>query len=294
MAILAVALLLPLSFAGMLAIAGDADAAGTGTENDPIHDNYNASAYIAPRTLYIFNGTTIRIDEFPDDESAYFIEEITEGFGITATNCGGGYGYISGTFTRTGIFLVSVNDPDMNTVYITFNVVEPSYRVTFDSNGGSPCNPMTVTQGGSITLPTTTKANSTFVGWWTAPTGGYKRGDAGASYTPTSDVTLYARWTANTLTITGGAGDVTIVEGNYWSRAVTTSPAADGITVSGPSWLSKNGMELRGTPVAGTYNVTVTAHKANYPDAAKSFVITVEPKLVFSSVPTADMIIYEV
>lgn len=42
-----------------------------------------------------------------------------------------------------------------------------------------------------------TRADYTFNGWYTAASGGTKRGDAGATYTPSITETLYAQWTAD-------------------------------------------------------------------------------------------------
>lgn len=53
----------------------------------------------------------------------------------------------------------------------------------------------------AVTLPTPTKTGYTFQGWYTAASGGTKIGVAGASYTPTADITLYAQWKANELDI---------------------------------------------------------------------------------------------
>ena len=49
----------------------------------------------------------------------------------------------------------------------------------------------------SITLPNSSKSGYTFDGWYTQASGGTKVGNAGATYTPTSNVTLYAHWTPN-------------------------------------------------------------------------------------------------
>lgn len=54
---------------------------------------------------------------------------------------------------------------------------------------------------GSVTLPTSTKTGYTFGGWYTDSALTSKAGDAGASYTPTTDVILYAKWTVNNYTI---------------------------------------------------------------------------------------------
>ena len=60
----------------------------------------------------------------------------------------------------------------------------------------------------NVTLPTPTKTGYTFDGWYTAATGGNK---VTSPYTPTNDITLYARWTANQYRITFDAdgGNVT-------------------------------------------------------------------------------------
>ena len=52
------------------------------------------------------------------------------------------------------------------------------------------------TSTASVTLPTPTRTGYNFNGWYTAATGGTKIGNAGASYTPTASITLYAQWTA--------------------------------------------------------------------------------------------------
>ena len=51
------------------------------------------------------------------------------------------------------------------------------------------------TSTGTVVLPTVTRSNYTFNGWYTAKSGGTKVGNAGENYTPTADVTLYAHWT---------------------------------------------------------------------------------------------------
>ena len=49
----------------------------------------------------------------------------------------------------------------------------------------------------AITLPTPTRTDYTFIGWYDAKSGGNKIGNAEAAYTPTKAITLYARWTIN-------------------------------------------------------------------------------------------------
>lgn len=75
--------------------------------------------------------------------------------------------------------------------------------VTFNANGGSvPTNSATVNAGSATTLPTPTRTGyATFNGWYTASSGGTRVGGGGSSYTPTSSITLYAQWAANTYSV---------------------------------------------------------------------------------------------
>ena len=102
----------------------------------------------------------------------------------------------------------------------TFSIIAPtSHNITYNSNGGSVSpTSTTVNLGSSVTTPTPTKnytltynANNGSVspssksvacvcnGWFTAASGGTKRANAGASYTPTQNETIYAQWMNPTM-----------------------------------------------------------------------------------------------
>lgn len=68
-----------------------------------------------------------------------------------------------------------------------------TYKITFNSNGGSEVNPMDVEVGTAATLPVPTKSGYSFAGWYTDTALTSK---VTSPYTPTADVTLYAKWTA--------------------------------------------------------------------------------------------------
>ena len=76
------------------------------------------------------------------------------------------------------------------------------YTVTFDANGGSvtPASATQASVGAAVTLPTPTRDGYNCTGWYTATSGGTKRGDAGGSYTPTASETIHAQWSAKTYT----------------------------------------------------------------------------------------------
>ena len=52
----------------------------------------------------------------------------------------------------------------------------------------------------AITTPTLTRDGYTFLGWYTARSGGSKVADGGGSYTPSGSITLYAHWKLNEIT----------------------------------------------------------------------------------------------
>ena len=90
---------------------------------------------------------------------------------------------------------------------------EAKYTVRYNVNGGGSCATESATQptvGAALTLPTPTWDGYTFDGWYND---GSKIGDAGAEYTPTANITLYAKWTDN---IEGKL--FSYVDGNYGDK----------------------------------------------------------------------------
>ena len=93
---------------------------------------------------------------------------------------------------------------------------------------------------GPVTLPTPNTASfGTFKGWYTAASGGTKVGNAGASYTPSSNTTLYAQWNYNTYTVsynanggTGAPSNQTKTHGTNLTLSSTT-PSRENAYVSG-------------------------------------------------------------
>ena len=110
----------------------------------------------------------------------------------------GWYTASSGGTKVTSSTTVSSNDD--HTLYARWTA--NSYTVTFDANGGSVATASkSVTYGSTyVTLPTPTKSGYSFVGWYTATTGGSKVVSTTVVGTDSSH-TLYARWQANTYTV---------------------------------------------------------------------------------------------
>ena len=102
------------------------------------------------------------------------------------------------------------------------------FTVTYNGNGkdggGNPPTDNTVyTSGASVTVlgntNSMTKTGHTFNGWNTSPDGNGTDRAVGATFTITSDVILYAKWTPKTYTVNlnkdGGSGGSTSVTATY-------------------------------------------------------------------------------
>jgi uncharacterized repeat protein (TIGR02543 family) len=121
------------------------------------------------------------------------------------------------TYTRTGYTFAGWSDglatyaaaatyPSSGTVAsnvtLTAQWTANTLTVTTDEQGGTAIDSASTTTGASMSLPgTPTRTGYTFAGWFVATSGGsaitfpYAHGQ-------TADFTLYAQWTANTLTVT--------------------------------------------------------------------------------------------
>ncbi len=132
----------------------------------------------------------------------------------------------------------TAND-NMNRLLGTVTVNPSSIvTVTFSAQGGtvSPTS-ITGTPGQQVTLPMPTRTGYTFGGWWTGPNG--TGSQASSPYTlPSSSLTIYAKWTAITYTVTyngnGSTGGSTANSSHTYdaSRALN----ANGYTRTGHSF----------------------------------------------------------
>ncbi len=87
------------------------------------------------------------------------------------------------------------------------------YTVTYEANGGSCPVTSETYEGTNLILPSPSYTGYDFNGWYDAAAGGKKIGNAGASYAPSADITLYAQWTIHTYTISVATSD----KGGSWS-----------------------------------------------------------------------------
>ncbi len=134
-----------------------------------------------------------------------------------------------------------------------------SYTISFVLPGlGTQTAAVSVLAGNSINLPAapkSSKTNSSFSGWYTSATGGQFVGVAGAPYTPTGTLTLYAQSTSKQtvgleFSDNGGVGHV----------PARTVNAGSAVVVPGGSGLHRVGYSFRGwssSPHASVPNIRI-------------------------------------
>jgi hypothetical protein len=151
-------------------------------------------------------------------------------------------------------------------LYAIWNIA--IYRLSFDGQSGiSESATAKVTIGQSIALPNATRANHTLQGWSTQQSGGSIT-SAGASFTPTSDATLFARWALEVFTVTfnanGGTSDSATAAFTYGSTTPLILPRATRANYVFDNWYSSAvGGYLIGAAGANytpTGTVTIHAH----------------------------------
>ncbi|MCE5202752.1 MAG: cell wall-binding repeat-containing protein, partial [Actinomycetia bacterium] len=157
--------------------------------------------------------------------------------------------YADAALTDAWDFAADTVTADM-TLYAKWTV--NSYTVTFNANGGSAVAPVTVAYNGLVTEPADpTKTGSTFAGWYAdaALTDAWDF----AADTVTADMTLYAKWTVNSYTVTFKDWDGTVLE---------TQTVAYGGAATAPAPPSRTGYTFAGwdTEFSNiTTDLTVTA-----------------------------------
>ncbi len=116
----------------------------------------------------------------------------------------------NGTASATGTFAFdkwTVNADGSGTSFTNQQEVN-----NLTSTDGGVFNLYVKWKNGSVTLPTPTRTGYTFKGWYSDASLNNKVNDGGKSYTPSADITLYAKWETITYTITynlnGGTNNV--------------------------------------------------------------------------------------
>ena len=139
------------------------------------------------------------------------------------------------------------------------------YKVTFDANGGTVNTSSDLGDSGDpVELPAPTRDGYRFLGWYTAASGGNEIGDAGASYTPTANITLYAHWIQQykvTYNANGGSVSPTSENVDVEGSVTLPTPSRSGYSFNGWYTASSGGDKIgnAGAPYIPTANITLYA-----------------------------------
>lgn len=156
------------------------------------------------------------------------------------------------------------------TYYAQWTANIRSYTATFNGNGGTP-SPSTITKtyGSELgTLPTCSRAGYTFLGWYTASSGGTK---ISSTTKITGTVTYYAQWSINSYTLTynvnGGnavsPASKSVQYGSaYGTLPTPTKSSTAEFTYTFAGWFTtaSGGTQVTANTTMGAGNTTIYAH----------------------------------
>ena len=154
-------------------------------------------------------------------------------YGLTANVTSGGTVGSDATLTVTGtpskgadnleikLTLSQGGLTGMTATYIVHLKIVDAFTINYDANGGSCSKSSDVVKYGStVALPTATRTDHSFLGWYTQASGGTYRGtsndtyDPMAHYTVDQTITFYAQWEEDTSPVTSveisGSTSVTV------------------------------------------------------------------------------------
>lgn len=156
------------------------------------------------------------------------------------------------------------------TYYAHWTATKRSYTATFNGNGGGTPSPSTITKEYNValgTLPTCTRTGYTFLGWYTASSGGTK---ISTTTVVTKDITYYAQWSINsyTLTFNPNGGTVTptskyLEYNSAYDTLPTPTRASDAqytYTFAGWYTAATGGTQVTATTKMAAKDTTIYAH----------------------------------
>jgi uncharacterized repeat protein (TIGR02543 family) len=156
------------------------------------------------------------------------------------------------------------------TYYAHWTATKRSYTATFNGNGGSTPSPSSITKEYNAalgTLPTCSRTGYTFLGWYTASSGGTK---ISTTTVVTKDITYYAQWSINSYTLTfnpnGGTVTPTSKDLEYnsaYGTLPTPTRASDAqytYTFAGWYTAATGGTQVTATTKMAAKDTTVYAH----------------------------------
>lgn len=157
------------------------------------------------------------------------------------------------------------------TYYAQWTATLRSYTATFNGNGGDTPSPSTITKTYDSelgTLPTCSRTGYTFLGWYTASSGGTK---ISSTTKITGTVTYYAQWSINSYTLTYNVNNGNAVSpasksvqyGSAYGTLPTptrTSSVKYNYTFAGWYTAATGGTQVTANTTMGAGNTTIYAH----------------------------------
>ena len=157
------------------------------------------------------------------------------------------------------------------TYYAQWTATPRSYTATFNGNGGGTPSPSTITKtyGSELgTLPTCSRTGYTFLGWYTASSGGTK---ISSTTKITGTITYYAQWSINSYTLTynvnGGnavsPASKSVQYGSAYGTLPTPTKSSDAeYTYAFAGWYTaaSGGTQVTANTTMGAGNTTIYAH----------------------------------
>lgn len=157
------------------------------------------------------------------------------------------------------------------TYYAQWTANIRSYTATFNGNGGGTPSPSTITKtyGSELgTLPTCSRTGYTFLGWYTASSGGTK---ISSTTKITGTVTYYAQWSINSYTLTynvnGGnavsPASKSVQYGSAYGTLPTPTKSSNAeYTYAFAGWYTSasGGTQVTANTTMGAGNTTIYAH----------------------------------
>jgi uncharacterized repeat protein (TIGR02543 family) len=178
----------------------------------------------------------------------------------------------AGTTENISFAVTALSGGSSTTYSVAVTRAGASYTITYNANsatsGSVPSNGTYTAGGGATTVAANsgnlTRDGYTFVGWNSSSLGTGTSYTAGSStYSTSSDITLYAHWTANTLTVSFNSdGGTSVSNGSVvvgTSLNAPTAPTKDGHSFTG--WSTSPSGSVVGFPYAHgrTANFTLYA-----------------------------------
>ena len=250
---------------------------GRGTYNDPwtFSPKYNV---IVKNTTPSYGNVTAETNVVYGGDSAKIVLEPKPGYEYASDTCSGMIGYSRSENN------VIINDVEKD-IICSFTFKPKSFSVSYDSNGGSVCNPSSNVQtiGSSYNLNCTPTRNGfNFDGWYTELDGGTKLTTT-TKITNYTNHSIYAHWTAKPISLSNQSFQAYYSSAQI-SFAMVSASGGSGLytyTITGANSnkfsISANTIYVTAGTGIGTYTLNVKATD-NYSGATATATFTISIK----------------